>query len=578
MKFYITNSPKLLVDKKGAFITNLRTKEDIEFGGIFFHIDGYIIPRTNIFEEYKNQSQPDLLINLFKKYGEQFVRYIKGVFNIVIIDKSRFLIYNDRHAIKKVFTYTHDGYFFISNDLISIKEHFPFAINPENAAVFTLVDHFINGDTLFEKICCSGSASKIEFSDNQLKTSFYWKPNELFLRGNEAVNSKSDFTVFWEKLVTSYVKYLKPKQISITLTGGNDSRLVLAPLLRNGYSMHAFSFGNHQSFDVVISKKIAAALQLTYSNYFVINPSKEWLFDQSEKLIEIGNTLINFHRAHRNDALETELLHYPDTDMIFSGLMGGEYLKEPYYDDVVLPKFFYLILKIKNKEDIINYIEEQLKQRSINTEFIDLNKIYEKIMSFLDNIICADPIKSKFLLTHYYYGCSHHTQDSYIFNYYCKYGVNPFMDIDFLEKLSSSNLWYINSRNNPFRRIFHSRLYIKITDDLAPELSHISYAKKGQYTAYDMLNRPLLYLWKRFKYFIMKDKNKYPANFAMGDWLYLFSSEQLDNLHPAIEKLFNKDQLITKLESVRFETAEAKWHPVTNPINLSLYLKAYESI
>lgn len=578
MIFYITNFPQFLKNNKVPFVTNLYEKEENRDGKVFFYIDGYFIPRMGIFDIYKNVNQYDLLNILYKKYGEKFISYIKGVFNIIIIDKSKFYIYNDIHSIKRVFTYTDGDNFFISNELKEIRKHFSLSPDYENAAIFCLLNHFFHGYTLFEKITCSIPASKIAFSDRHLKTSVYWKPNELFLGEKESDKKESDFSIFWEKLVNSYVIYIKPKQISITLTGGNDSRLVLAPLLNKNYTLHAFSFGNPKSSDGVVAKQIAHTSKITYSNYFVKDASKEWLSDQAEKLNEIGNTLINLHRAHRNDALETELLHYPDTDMIFSGLMGGEYLKEPHYDDVVLPKVFYLLLKNRNKEDNINYIEEQLKKRGIKTEIIDLNKIYEKIMSFLDNIICDDPIKSKFLLTHYYYGCSHHTQDSCIFNYYSKHGVNPFMDIDFLEKLSSSNLWYINSRKNPLRRIFHSRLYIKITDDLAPELSHISYAKKGQYTAYDMLNRPLLYLWKRFKYFIMKDKNKYPENFAMGDWLYLFSSEQLDNLHPAIEKLFNKDFLTTQLESVRFETAEAQWHPVTNPINLSLYLKAYESI
>jgi hypothetical protein len=576
MNFYITNFPQFLINHKGPFITNLIKKEDKEHGDLFFHIDGYIIPRMKIFDEYKNQSQDDLLINLYRKYGEKFIRYIKGVFIIVIIHKDKFFIYNDIHSIKKVFTYNDGNYFFISDDLKTIRNHFPFAIDYENAAVFCLFSHFLNGDTIFKKIRYSEPANKIEFSDNQLKTSFYWKPNELFLEKKTNEENGFNFSIFWEKLINSYVEYIKPEHLSITLTGGIDCRMVLAPLLNRNYFLHTFSFGDPQSFDVVVAKQIAETLKLGFQNYFVNNPTKEWVLDQSGKLIDIGNTLINFHRAHRNDALEKAAASYPDTEMIFSGLMGGEYLKEPFFDDIVLPKFLNGFLINNNRGDNINFIKDQLKLKGINTENIDLNKVYEKIKSFPNSINCPDARIRKFLMTHYFYGCAHHSQDANIFNHHCKHVVNPFMDIDFLEKISSSGEWYINKKRSFFNRLFHSQLYVKTTNDLAPGLSKVPYAKRGHYTANDLINKPFVYLFKRFKYLISDNKNQYPSNFAMGEWLYQFSKEQLDKLHPDVSNIFIKDFLINKLENIRSETTEEQWHPVTNPINLSLYLKAYE--
>jgi hypothetical protein len=576
MNYYITNFPQFLKSKKDKFNTNVIINENKQDGNIFFFIDGYIIPRMEIFDEYKNQNQYNLLFNLYKKYGEKFIEYIKGVFNIVIIDKSKFLIYNDHHAIKRVFTYNDAGCFFISNDLKTIREHFSLSINYENAAIFCLLNHFFNGYTIFDKITFSNPASKIKYSNNQITTSFYWKPNELFVDNESSKKNKFDFSIFWEKLLNNYVEYIKPKQISVTLTGGNDSRMVLAPLLNKNYSLHAFSFGNPKSFDVVIAKQIARKSKLNYNYYYLIEPSKEWLYVQVSKLIDIGNTLINFHRAHRNDALEKETDSFPETEMIFTGLMGGEYLKEPYYNDIVLPKLFNELIKNKNKQDNLNFIKRQLKIKGIKTDNIDLNKVYEKIISFLNDNICSNQKKTKFILTYYFYGCAHHSQDSNIFNYHCQHVVNPFMDIDFLEKMSTSNNFYVNKKGNLFSRLFHSKLYIEITNDLAPELSNIPYAKRGQYTARELLNKPFIYLFKRIKYLIIKDKLKYPSNFPMGDWLYQFSKEELDNIHPELCKILNNNTLTNKLESIRSKTNEEHWHPITNPINLSLYLKAYE--
>lgn len=577
MSFYITNFPQFLKDPKDAFDTNLIDKDNFIKDEILFHIDGYIIPRMQIFDEYKNKSQYELLSDLYKRHGDKFINYIKGIFIILIIENDKFFLYNDRHSIKKVFIYSEEDYFYISNDLKKTSKNFSLTLDKENAATFCLLNHFLTGHTLFNKTTCSGPAEVLKFSDHKLSTSIYWNPQELFDLKEVAGQRDRDFSYFWDCLIKGYIEYLKPREVSITLTGGNDSRMVLAPILNNKYSLHGFSFGNPQSFDCEIAKKVAFTYNIRYQNYFVSSPGKEWLLDQSMKLIDIGNTLINLHRAHRNDALEKEVTSNPDIEMIFSGLMGGEYLKEPDYDDIVLPKLYQKLFAIRKKDKSIRIIKEQLWEKGINAERIDSEVVFEKIMSFLERNFNSNPQKRKFILTYYHYGCSHHSQDASIFNFHGKHGVNPFMDIDFLERISASSIWYVNTRKNPFRKFFHSKLYVQTTHDLAPGLSRIPYAKRGQYTANDLLNHPITYLYKRSRYLFVKEKKKYPPNFPMGNWLYDFSKEQIERLHPVVVELFMKDILIDNLENTKKKTTEGQWLPVTNPINLSMYLKAYEN-
>jgi hypothetical protein len=577
MSFYITNYPQFLENPEDFFKTDLIEQGSSAHNGILIHIDGYIIPRLEIFEQTKNENQHDLLFKLYIKYGTQFIRFVKGVFNIVIIDKNKFFIYNDPHSIKKVFIYSEQEFFFISNDMKKIRSRFALTLNRENAAIFCLLNHFLIGQTLFTKTTCSEPATIIEYSNRQLSSSSYWKPDELLSQSIVSNKNESDFTHFWEKLISSYIEYLTPQNISITLTGGNDSRLVLAPLLKRKISFSAFTYGNPDSADVVIAKQIVQTSNINFRNYFVDNPSKEWFLHQSEELIDIGNSLVNIHRAHRNDALEKETVINPKVEMVFTGLMGGEYLKEPSYDNIVLPKVFQELLhKIHRNEGII-LVRNQLSLSGIDTNSIDLGKVYDELKSFLDKNFHKNNRRMKFLLTYYHYGCGHHTQDSFIFNYHCKHVVNPFMDIDFLEKISSSDFWYLNKRRNLFGKIFHSRLYIEMTDKLAPELSDVPYAKRGQYTANEMINKPLFYLLKRFKYIVFRTGNQYPSSFPMDTWLYDFSKEQLDFLHPDIKKLFFNDILLARLEIIKSRTKEEQWHPVTNPINLSMCLKSYEN-
>jgi hypothetical protein len=458
-----------------------------------------------------------------------------------------------------------------------IKKHFSVKINNENIALFCLTSHFFDGNTIFQNTKYTSPASKLSISHNKLIISSYWEPSRLLKEQFTTPKITTvEFSHFWSILINNYIKYLQPKSISITLTGGNDSRMVLTPLLNQGYSLHTFSFGNPKSKDVVIANRIAEKSKLRYKNYFVEKPSKEWLLNQSIKLIDIGSTLINLHRAHRNDALEKEKFLNPDTEILFTGLMGGEYLKEPSYDDIILPKLFYDLSKVKNDQTGINIIEDKLKTKGLKTEKIDIPTVFAKFNSFLKFQNCFNEREKKFILTYFFYGSAHHSQDSTIFNYHCKRVVNPFMDIDFLEELSRSKYWYINKPINPLDKLFHSRFIVKITNELAPELSNIPYAKKGQYTANDLLHRPLFYIVKRIKYYLINNNHQFQPNFPMGNWLYEFSKEQLEKLHPSLEDIFNKSILNKRLEYIKGYTTEENWHIITNLLNLSLYLYEYE--
>ena len=109
-------------------------------------------------------------------------------------------------------------------------------------------------------------------------------------------------------------------------------------------------------------------------------------------------------------------------------------------------------------------------------------------------------------------------------------------------------------------------------------LEYIPYAKKGQYTALDLLNNPFKYLLKRCYNFAMNMKHTFPANFPMGIWLYDFSKEQIKSIHPSIKELYTDHFLENTLEKMANERREENWHIITNPINLSLICKYYDEI
>ncbi len=574
MNWYITNRFNNCLRKESTFITNIleRTTQDT---AVSIYFDGYVIPRNEYYPQYKDYPKPELIRILFLKFGKDFIHYIKGSFTIIIFLNDAFYIFSDIHSIKKYFIYRKGNEFCISNSLKHITNNYEITIDYENVAIFTLFSHFLNGATMFKEVISAKPGQILTYDGNVLSEDFYWKPESFLLNRKQKKVSVEYFSKKWGNIIRNYVDYFNPGGISVTLTGGNDSRMVLAALLSLKKDFHAFSYGNPCSYDAVIAKKLSQGINLNYTNHFVTQPTLSWLENHAERLIITGNSLINIHRAHRNDAVESEKNIFPDSEMIFTGLMGGEYLKEPSYDNIVIPALFKKLSNFRSKTEAFSYIKNKLDSTGVITQKLSINEIYNRIMQIIEKSNGLSYKEKKFIYTFYFYGCSHHTQDANVFGLSFKYVVNPFMDIDFLEMLSEYDKWYLNKKNDITNRFFHSELFVAITDLLSPELSGIPYAKRGSYTAHDLLRNKRKYLIKRMLYLINKDREKYPQNFPVGKWLFDFCVKHLLQISPEFSAIFNVNVLQDKLAVIQSNTTEESWHMITNPINLNLIYEYY---
>lgn len=538
------------------------------------YIDGYILPRISVYDAYKDLSQDNLVLTLFKKYKFDFIKYIKGVFVIVLKIDEDYYIFNDRHSLKKYFIYHSNNEFIISNSLKYISEQKSLTLSKENAAIYCLLEHFVDGMTMFNEVNCSKPATQLKISKSrEIEISNYWEPSSLLNRKIEKYPFE-DIAFKWLDIIKSYVDYLKPREITMTLTGGNDSRMVLAGLLANGIKPNAFTFGNPLSSDGIIANQVALNMGLNYNNYFVSKPTKEWFSEYSNKIINIGNTLINIHRAHRLDAIEKQMENNSSTEMIFGGFMGGDYTKGIIYDDYITTRLLRL-WKYSSKSDIEN-IQEIMNAYFWDLNSIDLNSLLSRLKQLPYFNRDYSDLHREFYYLFYVVGSTHDWQDSNVFASKIKYVVNPFMDIDFLELLFSSKFSMLqknNSEDGFITKLSYPELAVNITHILCPVLSDIPYAKKGFYTNNEYLGNKILYLLKRLiRYRI---KKTYPQNFPYNNWMKDFVVEEISNLSLELSSIFSLEMLKENFNSSTYLPTEGYWHKFTNPINLSLNLKEF---
>lgn len=536
---------------------------------IDIYIDGYIIPRSDTFNKYCMLNQQDLVLELYRELGDSFVDKIKGVFIIILQSGNSFKIFNDRHSLRKYFIYKESAKFFISDSLDLLLKNNTTSIDRENIALFSLLSHHIEGHTIYKNVFSCKPGMTLVYDGKKLNESYYWHPSLLARKKKCRKNPIREFSGIWKSVIENYIRYLNPGGISLTLTGGNDSRMTMAALLALNRDFHTFTYGNPHSFDGSIAESINSKLDIGHSNYFISNPTERWFHDQACDIIAKGNSLINIHRAHRNDAAASERMEWPDNDMLFTGLLGGEYLKEPRYG-ITIPLLFKQLTDTTDRRKINSLIKNELIKIGVITEYIDLDLLIDRLLGFIDHGRGFDHKGRKFIYTYLFYGCAHHSQDSNVFGGHFSYVINPFMDIDFLEYVSLDRRWYLNRLFSGFSRYFHSLLLVGITDYLAKELSDIPYAKKGAYTADDLLRHKVRYVMKRLSFFLNSNTDKYPSNFPMGLWLYEYCREQLETFKGELGDIFNLPYLKEQAELLKHKTTEQPWHLITNPVNIKL--------
>jgi len=533
-------------------------------------IDGYIIPRIGV--STSSHEQYLILSELWNKYEENFIYYLKGSFNIIISTPKKIHIFNDTIAQKKFFRFVLNDEVIFTNNIELISKKYDLEIDVIGMSLFFLFEHYVDGRTLFKNTYFSKPATKVVLQNCGYEVSNYWSPEDL-LEIKKATLDLTDFAFYWREIIKKYLDYLAPKDITMTLTGGNDSRMVLAALLSIGKKSNAFTFGNPNSFDGVIASELAQKAGVKHTNHYFRDTNLDWFKKYSSRIVESGNSLINIHRAHRLYAIEQEIKINPNVEMVFGGFMGGDFVKGIIYDDYITSKFFRLI----NNEgaDLRQSILDILHFHFIYPTHDQIDQIIDVVLQ-QKWMTKKGKLEREFLYVFEIVGGMHDFQDISIFQSKVRYSVNPFMDIDFLQQLIPSPFGMLsrnNSADKNISRLSYADLHVNITHNLAPQLSNIPYSKKGYYTANEFLgNKYLLAIKRLIRY---KKNTKFPQNFPYSEWIKTFSLETISQRKNYFTDLFDQKSYLKELVRAPVIPTEGFWHRYTNMANIVLNIENF---
>ena len=204
--FKQVNDSLFLIYKKSIIFKNITNT-------CWIFIDGYILPRHNYYNKYKDFSPEELVFELFKEYGLKFIDYIKGVFSIVIKNEDKLYVFVDRHSIKKIFYKKTNDSIIVSDKISGITKLEPIELDRENAAIFILLSHYLPGSTMFKNINVINAGSYLVIENNSVREDYYWKINELIIKREPLITDFNKQAELWKNIIKEYVAYINPKKV-----------------------------------------------------------------------------------------------------------------------------------------------------------------------------------------------------------------------------------------------------------------------------------------------------------------------------------------------------------------------------
>ncbi len=253
---------------------------------------------------------------------------MNGAFSIIIHDSrnQKIICATDRYGTVPVYYYLKDAALLVSDEFIAIVHQLgPVTIDRDSARELILAGYVTGNRTLVSAVCEVGAASVITF-DIRLKNGFvakeeqrYWKlshDSRSFLPESRQV---SHFKEIIDDVFKRYAKALNAKNwhSMIMLSGGIDSRLLLASFLNNDYhNISSVSYGAMDDPEVAVAKIVAGHFHVPQTVDVVANPdflTREFI---EERIKITGETT----RFTSGIGLQHTLLnHCLKTDCLISG-------------------------------------------------------------------------------------------------------------------------------------------------------------------------------------------------------------------------------------------------------------------
>lgn len=320
-------------------------------------MDGEFYNQSDLCSRFLGQScwagtDAELALAIYQETEWEWIRDVNGQFALAVYDKEtgRLQLVMDRFGLHP--HYMHEdihGVSFapevkaiIADGSVSCK------VDPLALREFFTFGYLLEDRTWIKGIRLLPSASITTIDDSGIRSETYWSWDDIHRESAlELEDAAEELGMLWIQAVR---RRIDGKRIGLTLSGGLDSRSVLAAIPKSYKPLHAITFGVPNCDDYRLAHR-AAMVKGAEHHFFPISednwprhrPEAVWWTDG-----HLG--LMDMHGVHTLDAIRK----YYDVNLhAFAGdlIMGGSYLQESFLNNVPanLASEIYRNMRIKNR-------------------------------------------------------------------------------------------------------------------------------------------------------------------------------------------------------------------------------------
>ena len=198
--------------------------------------------------EIKELSQPEIILWLYEKYGDDIYELIEGPYSFLIKKENDNTIIGGRDLFgqRPMYYINSDKYFAVSSDAnIFFQLDIQKEINQEKALQFIFNEHLKDGTSFYKGIKKINGGNFFSYIDNKILINKYLNPESLVT--TKSVNKKTiikDFKQTFKSTLTSILDNVD-KNFATTLSGGLDSSSLYLAADKISSNKKIYTFSAH---------------------------------------------------------------------------------------------------------------------------------------------------------------------------------------------------------------------------------------------------------------------------------------------------------------------------------------------
>src|ERR1051326_2352769 len=211
----------------------------------------------------------DWLVHLYEEQGDQFFGKLNGLFSGLLIDKRKkcAFLFNDRYGVERIYIHEKEDALFFASEAKALLRVLPELrhFDEDGVAQFLAFGCTLEWRTLFRGVSVLPGGSLWQFEGRNCHKKRYFTPADWEKQQPlPAEDFEAEFQDTFKRILPRYFE--SDGRVGISLTGGLDTRMIMASRPVNNERLACYTFGvvNGETLDAQLAARVAESCGLDH--------------------------------------------------------------------------------------------------------------------------------------------------------------------------------------------------------------------------------------------------------------------------------------------------------------------------